>query len=711
MRSNRRPREKAANNLISMKKTTLLPILIAAATVFGCCKSYCDIDRRAVVDRNSPQTSSFSPSSPAQVGNGEFAFSADITGLQTFAPFNTMSHWGWHSMPLPKGANLADFKGSDLDCGGRKVNYCTPDESDKKQKELGAYLAANPHRMNLGRIGFEIKKSGSTPAKAEDLTNPRQKLDLWSGILQSRFEIEGIPVEVETACHPHRDIVSVRAKSELFKDASIRVFIEFPYGEEKYYSQYVGNFDARQKHSTQIEKSEGKSVLLSRDVDDFHYYAAIRIDSSAAVEADKTNKHKFYITPSGGTLDFVCEFSKEKIDTKKLPSAGEVASASAKGWEEFWMSGAAVDFSQSSDARWRELERRVVLSQYLMKVNASGSLPPQESGLVCNTWYGRFHFEMIFSHLYHYALWDRWELALPALSVYEKFLPTSIERAKKQGYSGARWPKCTADIDREWPHPIHATLIWQQPHPIYFAETDYRLNPSKETLAKWKNIVFATADFIADLPVEDKKTGIFNLEPPLFIVSENTNFLKTRNPAFELSYWRYALRTALEWQKRLGLPENKKWRKVLANLAPLPVQDGLYATHQGIENMWTKFNFEHPALIGTFGLLPGDGVDRRIFSETLKKIEQTWNFERTWGWDFPMLAMAAARSGDSKAAVDFLLHNSKGFQFDAHGLATGGPFPYMPSNGSLLAAVAMMAQQNLFPSDWKIKAEGFNPHQ
>ena len=41
--------------------------------------------------------------SPAQVGNGKFAFGMDITGLQTFVPFNTLSDWSWHSSPSPKG--------------------------------------------------------------------------------------------------------------------------------------------------------------------------------------------------------------------------------------------------------------------------------------------------------------------------------------------------------------------------------------------------------------------------------------------------------------------------------------------------------------------------------------------------------------------------------------------------------------------------------
>jgi hypothetical protein len=83
-----------------------------------------------------------------------------------------------------------------------------------------------------------------------------------------------------------------------------------------------------------------------------------------------------------------------------------------------------------------------------------------------------------------------------------------------------------------------------------------------------------------------------------------------------------------------------------------------------------------------------------------------------------MLAMAAARTGDPETAIDMLMHPSANFQFDEHGLATGGPFPYFPSNGALLSAVAMMAagwdgskgDAPGFPKNgrWTVKYEGFN---
>ena len=90
-----------------------------------------------------------------------------------------------------------------------------------------------------------------------------------------------------------------------------------------------------------------------------------------------------------------------------LLTADDIFESSRKGWAEFWRSGAAIDLSQSTDNRWKELERRVVLSQYLMKINEAGSYPPQESGLVNNGWYGRFHFEMIWWHGVHYALMEQ----------------------------------------------------------------------------------------------------------------------------------------------------------------------------------------------------------------------------------------------------------------------------------------------------------------
>jgi len=104
-----------------------------------------------------------------------------------------------------------------------------------------------------------------------------------------------------------------------------------------------------------------------------------------------------------------------------------------------------------------------------------------------------------------------------------------------------------------------------------------------------------------------------------------------------------------------------------------------------------KYNYEHPALIGTYGMLPGDGVDIEILENTFDKILSVWNLNRIWGWDYPMLAMTAARLNRPDDAINLLLHDN--FIFDQHGLSygEGSPYPYFPSNGGLLTAIAMMA--------------------
>lgn len=83
---------------------------------------------------------------------------------------------------------------------------------------------------------------------------------------------------------------------------------------------------------------------------------------------------------------------------------------------------------------------------------------------------------------------------------------------------------------------------------------------------------------------------------------------------------------------------------------------------------------------------------------------------------FPMLAMAAALTGNTRVAVEMLLHDN--FRFDEHGLANGGPFPYFPSNRAQLTAVVMLTagwddSESHVPGfsedgDWNVRYENFN---
>jgi len=86
------------------------------------------IDRKALVTRHNPILRKLDPLSPLSIGNGEFAFTADVTGLQTFPwdydktmPLCTMSQWGWHTTPLPAGLDPKALRLTQYDTHGRQV--------------------------------------------------------------------------------------------------------------------------------------------------------------------------------------------------------------------------------------------------------------------------------------------------------------------------------------------------------------------------------------------------------------------------------------------------------------------------------------------------------------------------------------------------------------------------------------------------------------
>ena len=59
------------------------------------------------------------------------------------------------------------------------------------------------------------------------------------------------------------------------------------------------------------------------------------------------------------------------------------------------------------------------------------------------------------------------------------------------------------------------------------------------------------------------------------------------------------------------------------------------------------------------GMLPPlNGVDRETAHRTVLKVWQTWDWKSAWGWDFPWMAMAAARVGEPQLALGALLKDA-----------------------------------------------------
>jgi len=683
------------------------------------------IDRHALVTRHHPVLRRFDAGNPLSVGNGEFAFTVDITGLQTFAdaftntiPLGTLSQWGWHTFPNPEGWSIEKFQFKEFDVFGRKVGYA--DVPGNRQTPEIKWLRGNPHRLHLGRIGFVLTQADGSLAGTNDLTDIEQTLDLWDGILQSRFKLDGEPVAVQTICHPLRDVLAVRVVSPLLKQGRVKIEIEFPYGTG---TAPAADWTRPEAHETVMREFAINRAEFTRKLDNDTYTASATWTPGGKLVG--VAKHRFVLTPATetDTLEFVCAFTP-KPSRGDLPAFEQAKAASARHWNEFWTAGGAIDLSLSKDARWRELERRIVLSQHLTAIQCAGRYPPQETGLTCNSWEGKFHLEMHWWHAAHFALWNRLPLLESSLDYYQTILPRAQATAKRQGYAGARWPKMTDPTGAESPSPVGPFLIWQQPHPIFYAELCYRAHPNRGTLENFREIVMATADFMASYAAWDEAGKRYVLGPVLQGAQEIFPKDRTLNPTFELTYWRWGLATARRWRERLGLPREPKWDRVLNDLAEPSREENKYLFAETATATYShkKWIDDHPSVTASLGMLPGPGIDPATLRQTLDWIWGNWNWPDTWGWDYPMLAMCAARLGEPERAVDALLLDTpkNHYGLNGHNYQRPGLTLYLPGNGGLLYAVAMMAagwdgapkkSAPGFPDNgqWTVRWEGLLP--
>ncbi len=685
----------------------MLPAFSRAADEPQTQKDDTPIDRYALVTRHNIQWNSSTGTIP--LGNGEFCFNSDGTGLETFAG-NTMSHWGWHSFPLPSGMTDADIPATGTYQQGRNQG---PDNfSPPGTRAISGWMGINEHIMNLGRL--QLCDGNGTALTTSAISGLVRTLNLWSGVQTTSYQVSGQPVTVTTCVHPALDAVVVRIQSPLVASGALQVSLDFPYPTLNN-SSWVGNFSPTNVNTTTMTLNGGSRADFAQVLDTTNYNVSLAWSAGGQIAAvGNTAPNRFLLSaPGSNCLEFVCAFSPVPISSE-LPTVEQSLVDTSNHWVNFWSTGGAIDLSGSKDSRWFELERRIVLSQYELAAQDAGSWPESEEGLMgIDPWHGRFHMEMVWWHLAHYALWDRWPMADKALP-YQRFIPQAQALAAQLGYKGLKWGKSVGPEGRTAPWKGNQVLLWKEPHPIFFAELDYRLHPTLATLEKWTNIVFGTAENMADYPTRDKETGLYSLVP---VMPPSEKGIWT-NTVFDLAYWRWGLNQAQVWRQRLGLVRDPQWDEVLTNLAPLPVSSGVFILYPGATNTYTTSAYEHPDPVGVYGMLPPiEGVDTNIAHSTVLKVWTTWNWNNCWGWDFPWIAMAAARTGETQIAVDALLKNSTRNDYDIRGVCNGW---YLPGNGGLLYAVAMMAagwdgapagkHAPGFPDDgnWVVRWEGLN---
>ncbi len=696
-------------------------LALLALTLTAICEAaQGDIDRHAIVIANSPQLHAFDLHSPFTLGNGQFAFTADVTGLQSFGneyfaagfPLETKARWAWHSKP-GDGYNLVQVA-EEYAAYGHQVAF--PTRLDTPAAE---WLRQNPHDLPLGRIALLL--DGKKPEQAA-VTNIRQQLDLWEGTLHSHYDLADKQVAVTTIVPPHHDAVSFRIRSPLIGSARLSVQIRFP----RSYDFAVKNtpdmdWEHDDEHTTRVRSQTRHSMLLERKVDDRVFAVSIHWRGNAVLKQNAS--HDFELVPSQNSesFEFTIEYLEHPLQETAAPAFLDTQFSATRFWNDYWLHGAFADFGSSTNEHAKELQRRILLSQYLLAVQSRSVIPPQETGLTSSSWYGKLHTEMAWWHNAHWILWNRSDASRPMLDWYLQHLDPARTLASERGLQGARWPQMTGPDTRESPGD-NALIIWNQPQPIHLAEMLYLKTRDRKVLEKYAPLVEASAQALSSMLSWDAASQRFVLDPPIWISQEIYPVRESRNPGFELAYWRYGLITAQAWRQRLGLPANALWQEQIEKLAELPVKDGKYVAMESIPDTFdhAASRTDHPSMLAASGILNDPRVDHKTMSDTLDAVIKHWGFSQNiWGWDYPMMAMTAARLNRPDLAVELLLmdnHNNH-YMINGNVPQQGAELPvYLPANAALLTAVAVMLEKDPhtgkyigFPDneEWDIRTEGF----
>ena len=230
-----------------------------------------------------------------------------------------------------------------------------------------------------------------------------------------------VPVRVRTVVDPDVDLVSVQLECPDGGAAAcpLALRLAFAYGTT---ASSGADWTQPDAHTTTVLRNDSAGVTLLRVLDGDAY----RVDCawSGGLVLVQAAPHVFDLIPppsdnggghsapawprasvsclfspgdAAGEVRFPVGASQDWLVAKAdltralltralpLPLFPLVSAAASVAWAAFWQGGAFVDLASNTDDPVAfELERRVVLSRYLMRANNAGAEPPQETGCVRN---------------------------------------------------------------------------------------------------------------------------------------------------------------------------------------------------------------------------------------------------------------------------------------------------------------------------------------
>ncbi len=735
---------------ISRSLIAVLLILFAAqAPVAGA-----PIDRHALVHRHDPDFTRVDPHAPLMIGNGELGFTADITGLQTFpeqysplAPLLTMAQWAWHSFPNPNDYTEADGFTNIAIPGRGDVPYAWMKSwSDAKARPAFTWLRENPHRFSLGRIALALTGADGKPAAFTALSETRQHLNLWTGALLSSFTFEGEPVTVETRMDPDHDRVLVAVTSPLVASGRDGVDVRYP-GVSAKINPDPEDWTHPENHKTTVREQAAGHMLLERQIDDTHYWSGI---DAPGARISAGAPHEFRVrAKSGNRLIVMVAFDRER-PTETAADYDAAVTRRRRSLARLLVDRRRHRFHRQHGPARGELERRVVLSQYLEAINGAGDLRRRRkassptAGTANSTSRCTPCTRRTSRNGAGRRSWSAASAGISAISTRRRGSGPQPRRRRVVAENGRAGRAQQPEHDQSLHHvaaaapDLHGRARLPRAPDARDARALWRAR--RRDRAPPRDLAALGRQEEALRPRPADHSGAGDLRSP------DDDRPDLRGRVFPLgSADGAALAHAPGPRARCRLGPRDPQARALAQ-AGRPLLAGRLSARfwrvaaspacKGHAIEAECLNRDHPSFLLALGLIASDRISVKAMRRTMRATEANWDLRQTWGWDFPVLAMTAARLGEPENAVDWLFADEPNNHWGASGMTPrshldvpgpGSATPpamradaetYFPSNGSLLLAVGMMAagwdgskgEAPGFPkAGWNVKVEGITP--
>ncbi len=668
-------------------------------------------------------------------GNGSIGMSVDVTGTQllradyTPQTIFTIAQNIWHDPPMPDSLRNVQLARQKYPHGeNRTLEYVNP--ASPIQSKLYDFLRKYPNKFNLFNVALTMSAGGQELASVKELSDINQTLDLRNGIIRSLYKWNGVTTKAESYVHAQKDLLVFHFADSAAAPISRKLRIRFDSPDA---------WDPRyEKAAPAVKLSAGGVYSLidfgsSKDQrtfwalrampGDFSYAVVGRITAEVASVTFSEQEMIVELAPYARKEFTIVLSATSAKDSKDPLKAGKKAVTSALShgynellkdhvawWHDFW-NRAGIDL-YSADGRGKTLERWYYLSLYHLACNDRGTLPPAEGGLVANSWYGKFHLEMHFWHAIGFLAANRPDMLAPSLPWYLQALPQAKLNAATMGLQGAKYPKMTSFPGKESPGSTNLRIYWHVGEIPTIIWWYYLYTGDEKFLQRMYPVLQNTAEFVRSFVVQNPKTGVYEILPPIATCDETTIPDSVRNPGFTLAEFNVALDVAAKASKLLNqdVELSRQWRHVRDHLAPIPHNGEAYLIYESFAGTWTpKHTRSHPSVLGPF--FPTRVVpDDRLIRTTYDKVLSSWSWDKTWGWDFGFTAAVGAYLNRPNDAVNVLLHAEKALS-PAVTFRGGSVNSYLPGNGALVMAINEMLLQSLdgyirlfrgIPPDWRV---------